>query len=85
MIKVTPLRAYCLVKPLDSPPKSALLTVISKDEQPQRGVVMRVGEKVKDIKPEDRILYNMAVAIKTGVGESLLVPEDAVYLTISND
>lgn len=83
MIKVIPLRAFLLVEPLEQPTKSTILTVIAKDEQPQRGDVVRVGEKVKDLAPGDRVLFNRAMAIKTGVGDSLLVPEDSVYLTIT--
>ena len=82
MIKVIPLRAFLLVEPLEQPVKSTIIEVISKDEQPQRGDVVRIGEKVKDLEPGDRILFNRGMAIKTGVGESLLVPEDSVYLTI---
>ncbi len=82
LIKVEPLRAFLLVEPIEQPEKSSILHVISKDEQPQRGDTIRVGEKVKDLAPGDRILFNRAMGIKTGVGESLLVPEDSVYLTI---
>ena len=83
MIKVEPLRAFLLVEPIDQPVKSVILTVVAKDEQPQRGDVVRIGEKVKDLKVGDRILFNRAMAIKTGVEELLLVPEDCVYLTIN--
>ena len=82
MIKVIPLRAFLLVEPIDQPAKSTIIEVIAKDEQPQRGDVVRIGEKVKDLKPGDTILFNRAMAIKTGVEELLLVPEDSVYLTV---
>jgi len=82
LIKVIPLRAYLLVEPIEQPEKSSVLHVIAKDEQPQRGDVLRVGEKVKDLAPGDRILFNRGMGIKTGVRETLPVPEDSVYLTI---
>ena len=82
MIKVEPLRAFLLVEPIDQPVKSTLIEVIAKDEQPQRGDVVRIGEKVKDLKVGDRILFNRAMGIKTGVEELLLVPESCVYLTV---
>ena len=84
LIKVEPLRAFLLVDPIEQPDKSTIITVIAKDEQPQRGDIVRVGEKVKDLAPGDRILFNRAMGIKTGVEETLLVPEDSVYLTISD-
>ncbi len=84
MIKVIPLREFLLVEPLEQPEKSTIIQVIAKDEQPQRGDIIRVGEKVKDLAPGDRILFNRGTAIKTGVEELLLVPEDSVYLLISD-
>ena len=82
MIKVTPLRSYLLVQPEEPPPMSTIIHVQADEKQPQRGLVLRVGETVEDIQVADRILYNMAVGIKTGVEETLLVPESAVYLRI---
>lgn len=84
MTKVEPLRAFLLVDPEEAPAKSSILHVISKDEQPQRGSVLDVGEKVKDLKAGDTVLFNRAMAIKTGVEGLLLVPEDACYLTIDD-
>ena len=84
-VKVEPLRTFVLVDPLPAPPKSDILHVIAPDDAPTRGVILRIGDEVKDLKEGQTILYNRGVAIDSGVDGQFLVPEAGVFLIITEE
>jgi hypothetical protein len=74
-----------LVEPLPSPPKSTIIDVVSKEDRPERGTILAVGEKVRDLEPGMTVLFNTAATIATGVENRVLVLESNVYLVIEEE
>lgn len=81
-VEITPLRTFCLVQPVASPERSTIITVFERDDVPQRGRILKIGDEVKDLAVGQTILYNRTVAIEVA-GELILLPEAGAYLVIA--
>ena len=90
MKKIKPFGKNILVRLIRNEDKSSIIIPeTAKKERPQKGEVLAVGDKVKEVKIGETIIFNYPMAhffegegeLDANIAKRVIISEDNVYLT----